>query len=72
MFEITGSGFITHKTPSCSVVESHDSFVFAPNLGENTNVHSNVHDETIDHAKSEFTQLTELTQSHQNAANLSP
>jgi hypothetical protein len=70
VFEITGSGFSTHKTPSCSVVESHDSFVFAANLGENTNVHSNVHDETIDHPKSEFAQLTELTQSHRDAANL--
>jgi hypothetical protein len=29
VFEITGSGFSTHKTPSYSVVESHDSFVFA-------------------------------------------
>jgi hypothetical protein len=39
-FEITGSGFSTHKTPSCSVVESHDRFVFAPNLGENTSLGS--------------------------------
>jgi uncharacterized repeat protein (TIGR03803 family) len=70
VFEIAGSGFDTHKTLSCSVLESHDSFVFAPNLGENTGLNSNVHDKTIDHPKSEFAQLTELTQSHQDAANL--
>ena len=29
-----------------------------------------MHDETIDHPKSEFAQLAELTQSHQDAANL--
>jgi uncharacterized repeat protein (TIGR03803 family) len=69
VFEITGSGFSTHKTPSYSVAESHDSFVFAPNLGENTSLHSNVHDETIDHPKSEFAQFAELTQSHQDAVN---
>jgi hypothetical protein len=38
VFEITGSGFSTKKTLSRSVVESHDSFVFAwqryPILGE--------------------------------------
>jgi uncharacterized repeat protein (TIGR03803 family) len=69
VFEITGSGFSTHKTPSCTVVEAHDQFVFAPNLGENPTV--NVHDETIDHFKSEFAQLAEhvLTQSHQDAVN---
>jgi uncharacterized repeat protein (TIGR03803 family) len=48
VFEITGSGFSMHKTLSHSVVESNDSFLFAPNLGENTSVHSNMHDETID------------------------
>ena len=29
VFETTGSGLSTHKTPGYSVVESHDSFVFA-------------------------------------------
>jgi hypothetical protein len=54
-----------------AMAESHDSFVFAPNLGENTSVHSNMHDETIDHPKSEFTQFAELlSQPHQDAANL--
>ena len=71
VFEITNSGFITHKTPSCSVLETHDHFVFDPKLGENTSVHSNPHDQTIDHAKSEFTQFAELlSQPHQDAANL--
>ena len=70
VFEITGSGFVTHKTPSCSVLESQDSFVFDRKLGENTSVHSNMHDETIG-AKSEFAQLAELlTPSHQDAVNL--
>ena len=36
VFEITGSGFNAHPTAGRSVAESHDSFVFAPNLGENT------------------------------------
>jgi hypothetical protein len=70
VFEITGSGFSTHKSPSCSVLESHDNFVFDPNLGENTGLNSNMHDETIDHPKSEFAQLAGLlTQSHQDAVN---
>jgi hypothetical protein len=56
VFEISGSGFSTHKTPSCMVVESHDHFVFAPNLGENPTVNSNVHDEIID-PKSVFHRL---------------
>src|SRR5258705_411449 len=65
VFEITGSGFSTHKTPSCSVIESHDSFVFDPKLGENTSVHS-AHDERIDHANLESTQFAELlSQPHQ-------
>jgi hypothetical protein len=71
VFEITGSGFSTHKTPSYSVVESRDSFVFAPKLGESTSIHSTAHDETINHANSEFTQIAELLfQPHQDAANL--
>jgi uncharacterized repeat protein (TIGR03803 family) len=71
VFEITGRGFSTHKTPSCTVVEANDQFVFDPNLGENPTINSNVHDETIDHFKSEFAQLAEhvLTQSHQDAVN---
>jgi hypothetical protein len=68
VFEITGSGFSTHKTLSCSVAESHDSFVFAPNLGENTSVHSNMHDETID-PKSVFADFAALlTQAHEHGA----
>jgi hypothetical protein len=68
VFEITGSGFSTHKS---SVIESHDCFVFAPKLGENTSIHSNVHDERIDHPKSEFAQFAALlSQVHQDAANL--
>jgi hypothetical protein len=52
------------------VAESHDNFVFDPKLGENTTVHSNPHEETIDHPKSEFAQLAELlAQSHQDAVN---
>jgi hypothetical protein len=71
VFEITGSGFSTHKTPSCSVFESHDNFVFDPKLGETTGLNSNVHDETIDHPKSEFAQFAELlSQPHQDAVNL--
>ena len=68
VFEITDSGFSTHKTLSCSVVESHDSFVFAPNLGENTSVHSNMHDETIDPKSvlADFPAL--LAQTHENGA----
>ena len=70
VFEITGGGFSTHKAPSCSVLESHDNFVFAPNLGENPGLNSNVHDQTVDHPKSEFAQFAELlAQSHQDAVN---
>jgi hypothetical protein len=70
VFEITGSGFSTHKSPSCSVLESHDNFVFDPNLGENTGLNSNMHDETIDHPKSEFAKFAEpLAPSHQDAVN---
>jgi uncharacterized repeat protein (TIGR03803 family) len=52
VFEITGSGFSTHKTPS-SVIESHDCFVFAPNLGEQTTTKFNVHNNTIDAPQSD-------------------
>ena len=46
----------------------NDNFVFDPKLGENTSLNSNVHNETIDHPKSEFAQLAELlAQSHQDA-----
>jgi uncharacterized repeat protein (TIGR03803 family) len=69
VFEITDSGFITHKTPSCSVVESHDNFVFDPNLGENTFTNFKVRDETIDHPKSEFADLAaSLAQAHHDEA----
>jgi hypothetical protein len=69
VFEITDSGFSTHKTPSCSVLESHDNFVFDPKLGENTSVHSNVQDETINHFKSEFADLAaSLAQAHHDEA----
>jgi hypothetical protein len=55
---------------SPSVLESHDNFVFDPNLGENTVANFKAHDETIDHPKSEFAQLAEpLAQSHQDAVN---
>jgi hypothetical protein len=43
-----------------AMAESHDSFVFAPNLGENTSVHSNVHDEAFDHPKSESADFAAL------------
>ena len=69
VFEITGSGFSTHKTLSCSVAESHNSFVFAPNLGENTSVHSNAHDEAFEHPKSEFADFVALlAQAHGDGA----
>jgi hypothetical protein len=68
VFEISDSGFSTHKTPS-SVIESHDCFVFAPKLGENTSVHSNMHNETVDHAKSEFAGFAALlAQAHGDGA----
>ena len=71
VFEITGSGFSTHKTPSYSVIESHNSFLFAPNLGEQPTANFNVHNNTIDAPWSEFIQLAELpSQAHQDAANL--
>jgi hypothetical protein len=70
VFEITGSGFSTHKTPSGTVVVSNDSVVFAPNLGENTNVHSNMHDETIDHPSVLADFAAMLAQSHENGAGL--
>ena len=68
VFEITSSGFSTHKTPSCSVAESHDTFLFAPKLGENTSVHSNMHDETIDHPSVFADFATLLVQAHEHGA----
>ena len=51
------------------MVESHDSFVFAPNLGENTSVHSNMHDEAFDHPKPEFADFAaSLAQAHEHGA----
>jgi hypothetical protein len=73
VFEITGSGFSPHKTPSCSVVESHDTFPFAPNLGENTSVHSNMHNDTINSPQSEFADFAALlAQAHENGAHQTP
>jgi hypothetical protein len=70
VFEITDSGFSTHKAPCCSVVESHDSFVFAPNLGGQTSTRFTVHNDTIYPPQSEFTQLAELlSHAHQDAVN---
>ena len=69
VFEITGSGFSTHKTPCYSVLETDDNFVFAPNLGENTFANFKARDETIDHPKSEFADLAaSLAQAHQDGA----
>ena len=71
VFEITGSGFSARTTPSYSVLESHDNFVFDPKLGENPGLNSNLRAETIDHGNSEFTQFTELlSQPHQDASSL--
>jgi len=51
------------------VAESHDNFVFDPKLGENTRVRSSVHDETIDHPKSEFADFAALlAQAHEDGA----
>jgi uncharacterized repeat protein (TIGR03803 family) len=69
VFEITGSGFSTHRSQDYSVVESHDSFVFDPKLGENTSVHSNAHDEAFEHPKSEFADFVALlAQAHGDGA----
>ena len=65
-----GTGtFITHPPPPANiVVVSHDTFVFARNLGENTIATSNVqHNDIIDPPKSEFADLAALlAQSHQD------
>jgi uncharacterized repeat protein (TIGR03803 family) len=69
VFEITGSGFSTHKTPSCSVIESHDHFVFAPNLGEQTTTQFKVHNDTINPPQSEFADFAAfLDQAHEHGA----
>jgi uncharacterized repeat protein (TIGR03803 family) len=84
VFEITDSGFAGRPTDGKGVEGSfsaqsngsgappaytHDSFVFAPNLGENTSVHSNMHNETVDHAKSEFADFAALlAQAHGDGA----
>ena len=53
------------------MVELHDSFLFAPNLGEQTTTKFNAHNNTIDAPRSEFNQFAELlSQVHQDAANL--
>jgi hypothetical protein len=36
------------RRPRTLVSYTDDSFVFAPNLGENTSIHSNMHNETVD------------------------
>ena len=59
----------SHKTPSRSVIDSHDCFVFAPKLAENTSVHSNAHHETMGHPKSEFVDFAGLlAQAHEDGA----
>jgi uncharacterized repeat protein (TIGR03803 family) len=69
VFEITDSGFNAHPTPGCSVAESHDTFVFAPNLGENTFANFKAPDETIDHPKSDFADFAaSLAQAHHDEA----
>jgi hypothetical protein len=69
VFEITGSGFDTHKTQGGLVVERHDSFLFSPNLGENTSVHFNAHDERFDHPESDFAEFSALlAQAHEHGA----
>jgi hypothetical protein len=48
-----------------------DTFVFAPNLGEQTSTQFNEHNDTINLPQSEFTQLAELlSHAHQDAGNL--
>ena len=51
------------------MLESHDNFVFDPNLGENTVANFKAHDETIDHPKSAFADLAPLlAQTHEDGA----
>jgi len=53
------------------VAEPHalDTFVFAPNLGENTIANSNVHTDAIDAPKSEIADLAAfLTHAHADEA----
>jgi hypothetical protein len=62
-----GNGGTLISDPPATVTVSHDSFVFAPNLGENTIANFNAHNETIDPAKSEFADFAGLlAQEHQD------
>ena len=69
----SGGTFITDPPPPANMVavsHSQDTFVFAPNLGENTGANFNTHNETIDPPKPEFTELAALiAQAHENGAN---
>ena len=66
----SGGTFITASPPPANMVavsHVHDTFVFAPNLGENTSTNFNAHNETIDPGKSEFADFAGLlAQEHQD------
>ena len=64
-----GSGGTLISDPPATVTVSHDSFVFAPNLGENTIANFNAHNDAIDPPKSEFADFAGLlAQEHQDGA----
>ena len=64
-----GNGGTLISDPPATVTVSHDSFVFAPNLGENTSTNFNAHNDAIDPGKSEFADFAALlAQEHQDGA----
>ena len=64
-----GNGGTLISDPPATVTVSHDFFVFAPNLGENTSTNFNAHNDAIDPGKSEFTDFAALlAQEHQDGA----
>ena len=57
----SGGTFITDPPPPENIVAiSHDQFVFAANLGQNTAANFNSHNDTIDPPKSEFADFAAL------------
>jgi hypothetical protein len=68
----SGGTFITDPPAPANMVavsDVHDTFVFAPHLGENTSTNFNAHNETIDPPKSEFADFAALlAHEHQDGA----
>ena len=68
----SGGTFITDPSPPANMVavsHGNDTFVFAPNLGENTIANFNAHNDAVDPPKSDLADFAAfLAQAHQDGA----